>query len=187
MTKGRVRRIAGFRAEEEPQLAPLRSGTPGQAGWQIILEATIEGMNRRLHHKRQGADLLSPLSSEQLTFPCQVKDGMNEAPPSPLSSRAKPRDLQFSQRASDSHRSAALPFVIPSEAEGSAVLSTSIRFAPKRRPPLCHPERSRGICGSLNQHPIRTEAPPSPLSSRAKSRDLQFFPLVPTSAHSVYT
>ena len=33
-------------------------------------------------------------------------------------------------------------------------------------PPLCHPERSRGICSSLNQHPIRTEVPPSPLSSR---------------------
>ena len=29
-------------------------------------------------------------------------------------------------------------------------------------PPLCHPERSGGICGSLNQHLIRIEAPPSP-------------------------
>jgi hypothetical protein len=43
-------------------------------------------------------------------------------------------------------------------------------------PPLCHPERSRGICSSLNQHPIRTEAPPSPLSSRPERSvvDLQF-------------
>jgi hypothetical protein len=41
----------------------------------------------------------------------------------------------------DGHSS--LTFVIPTAAEGSAVLSTSIRFAPKRRPPLCHPERTR--------------------------------------------
>jgi hypothetical protein len=49
-----------------------------------------------------------------------------EAPPSPLSSRPKWRDLRFSQPASDSNRSSALPFVIPTEVEGSAVLSTSI-------------------------------------------------------------
>jgi hypothetical protein len=30
----------------------------------------------------------------------------------------------------------------------------------KLRPPLCHPERSRGICGSLNQHLLWMEAPP---------------------------
>jgi hypothetical protein len=38
----------------------------------------------------------------------------------------------------------------------------------KHRPPLCHPDRSGGICSSLNQHPIHTEVPPSPLSSRPK-------------------
>jgi hypothetical protein len=41
-----------------------------------------------------------------------------------------------------------LPFVIPSEAEGPAVL--------------------------LVQHQLLTKAPPSPLSSRAKPRDLRF-------------
>jgi hypothetical protein len=53
-------------------------------------------------------------------------------------------------------------FVIPTEVEGSAVFITS------------HPDRSGGICSSLNQHPIRMEALPSPLSSRPKWRDLQF-------------
>jgi hypothetical protein len=46
-----------------------------------------------------------------------------------------------------------------------------------RRPLLCHPERSRGICGSAKA-PVRQilfiEPPPSPLSSRAQPRDLQF-------------
>jgi hypothetical protein len=49
--------------------------------------------------------------------------------------RPKWRDLQFSQPASDSDGSSALTFVIPpvparrgTEVEGSAVLSTSIRF-----------------------------------------------------------
>jgi hypothetical protein len=45
-------------------------------------------------------------------------------------------------------RSSALTFVIPTEVEGSAVLSTSIRFGPKLHPNLCHPDRSGGICGS---------------------------------------
>jgi hypothetical protein len=40
-------------------------------------------------------------------------------------------------------------------------------------PSLCHPERSRAICSSLQQ-PIPNETPLSPLSSRAKPRDLQF-------------
>src|SRR5580704_4490263 len=133
-----------------------------------------------------------------------------EAQPYPLSSRAKPRDLQFSPlatnaaalkmrchpdrseaewrdllfspSASNLDGSATLPFVIPSEAEGSAVLSTghqcrgpedelssrpersgvegpavlSLSIQPrwKRDPTLCHPERSRGICGSLHRPPM---------------------------------
>jgi two-component system sensor histidine kinase KdpD len=44
----------------------------------------------------------------------------------------------------------------------------------KRHPPFCHPDRSGGICSSFNQHLMQTEAPPSPLSSRPKWRDLQF-------------
>jgi len=47
-----------------------------------------------------------------------------EAPAFPLSSRPKWRDLQFSQPATDADGSTALPFVIPTEVEGSAVLST---------------------------------------------------------------
>jgi hypothetical protein len=97
-----------------------------------------------------------------------------EAPPSPLSSRPKWRDLQFSQPATDPDGSTDLPFVIPTEVEGSAVLSTSNQSGRKHRPSLCHPDRSGGICSSLNRHLIRMEAPPSPLSSRPKWRDLQF-------------
>ncbi len=53
----------------------------------------------------------------------------------------------------------ALPFVIPSAAEGSAVLSQpATAFHGSARPPLCHPERSRGICSSLNQQPPSMEA-----------------------------
>jgi hypothetical protein len=44
--------------------------------------------------------------------------------------------------------------------------SVQLPLSMEASPPLCHPERSRGICSSLNQHPIRTEAPPSPLSPR---------------------
>ncbi len=85
-------------------------------------------------------------------------------------------DLRLTRAASNTNGSAPLPFVIPSEAEGSAVLSTSIKYKWKRLPSLCHPERSRGICSSLHQHQIQMEAPPFPLSSRAKPRDLQFSP-----------
>ncbi len=97
-----------------------------------------------------------------------------EAPPFPLSSRPKWRDLQFPEPSSDADGSTALPFVIPTEVEGSAVPRTIIRCGRKHRPPLCHPDRSGGICSSPNHHPMRTEAPPSPLSSRPKWRDLQF-------------
>ena len=59
--------------------------------------------------------------------------------------------LRFTQSAAGSDRSAALPFVIPTEAQ-----------------------RSGGICSSLNQQPIRMKAPPSPLSSRLQWRGLRF-------------
>jgi hypothetical protein len=54
--------------------------------------------------------------------------------------------------------------------------SVQLPLSMEASPPLCHPERSRGICSSLNQHPIRTEAPPSPLSPRPERSvvDLQF-------------
>jgi hypothetical protein len=116
-----------------------------------------------------------------------------------------------------------LPFVIPSEAEGSAVLRTIPGnvfrqrnhgpFGPPKvmknavspatvlhgsvAPPLCHPERSRGICSSTDHswkcfsteeswakgdekrrqssHRSSWKRRPSPLSSRAKPRDLQFY------------
>ena len=107
-----------------------------------------------------------------------------EALPSPLSSRAKPRDLQFIPPVSNADRSAAFPFVIPSEAEGSAVHSTGNQCWPKRCPLLCHPERSRGICSSFHQYPMLTEALLFPLSSRAKPRDLQFIPPVTNAGRS---
>src|ERR1700693_6221081 len=109
---------------------------------------------------------------------------LTKAPPAPLSSRAKPRDLQFSRPASNADQSATLALVIPSEAEGSAVRATSPQCSPKHHPPLCHPERSRGICSSLDQHQMLTKAPPSPLSSRAKPRDLQFAQPAPNAHQS---
>ncbi len=115
--------------------------------------------------------------------------------------------------------STTLPFVIPSEAEGSALRPSALPNSPlqpptskqnchpgrsewrdllfpsihfpgaqwKHHPPLCHPERSRGICGApsglrefsitdpniqtevSSVHPLprrSMEAPPTPLSSR---------------------
>jgi hypothetical protein len=44
----------------------------------------------------------------------------------PDRSEAKWRDLRFSQTASDRDEATTLTFVIPTEVEGSAVLSTSI-------------------------------------------------------------
>ncbi len=136
-----------------------------------------------------------------------------EAQPSPLSSRAKPRDLQFRGPLSE------LFFVDPrmmchpdrSVAKWRDLLFIlhSIESEWKRDPPLCRPERSRGICsaplvppecslsnlnpqtevssqperseveGPAVHHPqerIRMEAQPSPLSSRAKPRDLRCAP-----------
>jgi hypothetical protein len=111
---------------------------------------------------------------------------------SPLSSRLprlavgpQRRDLQFSQPASDSDRSATLPFVIPTEPRisyyAAPPTTTYAAFIEESRMKFADPTKldrksggSGGICGSLNQHLIQTEAPPSPLSSRPKWRDLQF-------------
>ena len=56
-----------------------------------------------------------------LRFAFSAPQPQGPEPRSPLSSRPQWRDLQFTQPASDLYRSAALPFVIPSAAEGSAV------------------------------------------------------------------
>ena len=73
---------------------------------------------------------------------------------------------------------------------GNTNLSQQPPF-PRSPPSLCHPERSRGICGwpkdalelvvgnlvsgntNLSQHPPFPRSPPFPLSSRAKPRDLR--------------
>jgi hypothetical protein len=60
----------------------------------------------------------------------------------PDRSVAKWRDLLFIICGIESEWKRRLPFVIPSEAEGSAVPPSTIRFQWKRRPPLCHPDRS---------------------------------------------
>ena len=92
------------------------------------------------------------------------------SPSSPLSSRAKPRDLQSVSVATNPfvHLDRTLhspltflPFVIPSEAEGSAVCFGRHESAgpdppfPLNLPPLCHPERSRGICSLFRSPRIR--------------------------------
>ena len=71
----------------------------------------------------------------------------------PLSSRAQPMDLQFSQPAFGvevNHHSPPL---------SSRAQPRDLRFSQpafgvdlNHYSPLCHPERSRGICGSLNPH-----------------------------------
>ncbi len=73
-----------------------------------------------------------------------------EASPSPLSSRAKSRDLQFHSPSNHSPWKLRLLFVIPSEAEGSAVSLPQQPLPMQASPPLCHPERSRGTCGSAD-------------------------------------
>src|ERR1700735_923885 len=70
-----------------------------------------------------------------------------DALPSPLSSRAKPRDLRFSG-----------PFV-------------EMFFDRSFHGPSAHPRRLKA---ALMQPPRSTRALPSPLSSRAKPRDLRF-------------
>src|ERR1700727_1376743 len=71
---------------------------------------------------------------------------------------------------------AALPFVIPSEVEGSAVLPPGKAAAFLKQ--NCHPDRSAAewsdCLSPSSTNRCQLETPPSPLSSRAKSRDLQF-------------
>src|SRR3984885_1652533 len=80
-----------------------------------------------------------------------------DAPPSPLSSRAKPRDLQCAPPPTR-----ILRYQIPTPKQRChpdrsvakwrdlLFILRSIESEWKRRPPLCHPERSRGICSSAD-------------------------------------
>ena len=127
----------------------------------------------------------------------------------PLSSRAQPRDLRLpSSRTTGTRMQSPLPpFFIPSAAEGSAVAllqqqtrmqsplpplssraqprdlrlhSSSNRRACNRLYPLCHPERSRGICGCA---PPATDAHPnrlSPLCHPERSRGICGFYRLPS-------
>ncbi len=107
---------------------------------------------------------------------CSKRHSCAPIPPdlSPLSSRAKPRDLQFSSTRHPCSTKAS-PFPLSSRAK-----PRDLQFFPprpcgrKRRPPLCHPERSRGICSSFHRIHAGRKRRPLPLSSRAKPRDLQF-------------
>ena len=71
---------------------------------------------------------------------------------SPLSSRAKRRDLLFTHPPSNVNGSASLPFVIPSEAEGSAVHSTGIKCRSKRPALPLSSRAKRGTCCSPIHH-----------------------------------
>jgi hypothetical protein len=59
-----------------------------------------------------------PVTKQSFSAACSARGNSPRPlpPPFPLSSRAQPRDLQFSPPAAASHRSAALPFVIPTVA-----------------------------------------------------------------------
>jgi len=98
-----------------------------------------------------------------------------EAPPSPLSSRSKWRDLRFSQPAADSDGSVSLPFVIPTAPRisyyAAPSTTTYAAFIEESRMKFTHPTKldrksggSGGICSFLNRHLIRMEAPLCPLS-----------------------
>src|ERR1700733_599736 len=110
-----------------------------------------------------------------------------EAPFSPLSARAKPRDLQCAPRTSQIF----LPNPNPqtevssrpkrSEVEGPDVPSLPITNVKWKRPsPLCHPERSRGICSVPLGPPKSSFQTPTPKQkchpdrSVAKWRDMLF-------------
>ena len=80
-----------------------------------------------------------------------------EAPPSPLSSRPNP---DFLPRGTKNGLVCGFHQGKPHELCGSHRAQREIRA-------------SGGICSSLNQPLIQIEAPPSPLSSRPKWRDLQ--------------
>ena len=71
-----------------------------------------------------------------------------KAPPSPLSSRAKPRDLQCAPPPTRILRYQ--PSTPKTDRSGGTCCSSSAgtNFNEKHHPPLCHPERSRGICGA---------------------------------------
>ena len=82
------------------------------------------------------------------------------------------------------HQTAALPFVIPSEAEGSAVprtlrgsVESSLHTELSSRPWeswACGPPKV--MKNTSVQQPLSMEPSPFPLSSRAQPRDLQFHP-----------
>src|ERR1700674_5478452 len=66
-----------------------------------------------------------------------------------------------------------------SEVEGPAVDSFSIEYKWKHRPPLCHPERSRGICSSLHRPPMHRKSTNLTFvipTGAAKWRDLRLKP-----------
>src|ERR1700678_2993887 len=102
-------------------------------GQQEIRGSEVEGPAVPPNHQRHSRKAPpTPWSSganrRDLRFFSSTSHFPLKAPPSPLSSRAKPRDLQF--------------------------LSSTSHFPLKRDLPLCHPERSRGICGFF--HPLAT-------------------------------
>jgi hypothetical protein len=120
--------------EESPGCPPLQ-GTQRMGHPFIRMEAPPSPLSSRPERSAvEGSAVLST----------SIRSEWKHHPPlcHPDRSAAQWRDLQFSQPASDPDGSTTLPFVIPTEAQ-----------------------RSGGICSSLNQHPIRMEAPPSPLSS----------------------
>jgi hypothetical protein len=89
-----------------------------------------------------------------------------------LSSRPKWRDLLFANPATALRESASLPFVIPSEAEGSAVSLPSAPLDSLNRIVIStEAKRSGEICGLPIQSLHSMENASLPLSSRAKPSD----------------
>ena len=68
-----------------------------------------------------------------------------ETPPSPLSSRAKSRDLQFNGPLLEMFLDRVVMGLRPTQGDEKRLLSSN-RSPWKRRPPLCHPERTRISC-----------------------------------------
>ena len=151
-----------------------KSKDPGDACWPMLFGAFRPQTTREIKKSqppseaegsavlftsicRRGEPPHPPLSSRakprDLRFspPAFVAEVSHPTPP--LSSRAKPRDLRFSSPAFVAEVSHPTPPL------SSRAKPRDLRFSPStfvsevsHHTPLCHPERSRGTCGSPHQH-----------------------------------
>jgi hypothetical protein len=122
-------RIRGdFAVSSLAQLAVGKLAVPNDKGdgGAYLSSAPRDGGNSRLSWRSECTAAVRPAT---LSATSQF---LMEAQPHPLSSRAKPRDLQCALPPNNCLR----------------LFQPLATVAWERHPPLCHPERSRGICSS---------------------------------------